>query len=58
LAIDFASRASEYEPFGPWQTTRTLPGPFPVTAEESERKSGTLPPAAGVTEVSGRGSGQ
>jgi hypothetical protein len=37
---------------------RTLPGPLPVTAEASDRAFGTLPPAAGFTDLSGRGSGQ
>ncbi len=49
---------SDFEPSSPWQTTRTSPGPLPVTAERSERASGTSPPAGGLTEVSGAGSGQ
>src|SRR3954451_14637323 len=44
------------EPF--WHTTRVLPGGFVFSAEASERTLGTLPPAAGLTEVSGLGSGQ
>ena len=44
------------EPF--WQTTRVLPGGFALSADASERAFGTLPPAAGLTEVSGFGSGQ
>src|SRR5437764_10823664 len=41
-----------------WQTTRVLPGPLPLSADASERAFGTFPPAAGWTEVSGRGLGQ
>src|SRR3954454_21269791 len=44
------------EPF--WQTTRVTPGGLILSAEASERTFGTLPPAAGLTEVSGLGSGQ
>src|SRR5688572_26499070 len=36
-----------------WQTTYTSPGPLPVTADARERALGTLPPAAGLTDVSG-----
>ncbi len=42
----------------PWQTTRVFPGGFVFRAEASERIFGTLPPAAGLTLVSGAGSGQ
>src|SRR5687768_8756902 len=52
--IDFFASFSDL----PLQTTRTSPGPLPVTAEASERAFGTLPPAGGETEVSGAGSGQ
>src|SRR5687767_13413655 len=41
-----------------WQTTRTSPGPAPVTADLSERAFGISPPAGGLTDVSGAGSGQ
>src|SRR4051812_6429398 len=44
------------EPF--WHTTRVTPGGFVLSAEASERTFGTFPPAAGLTEVSGFGSGQ
>src|SRR3954467_7917027 len=44
------------EPFT--QTTRVTPGGFVLSADASERAFGTLPPAAGLTEVSGLGSGQ
>src|SRR6266480_5357712 len=44
------------EPF--WQTTRVLPRDLVLRAEASERGLGTLPPAAGFTEVSGLGFGQ
>src|SRR5687768_1099179 len=54
LPIAFLARLSEL----PLQTSRTSPGPLPVTAEASERAFGTLPPAGGETEVSGAGSGQ
>ena len=54
LRIDFSARFSE--PFR--HTTRTSPGPLPVTADASERAFGTLPPAGGEIEVSGAGSGQ
>src|SRR5688572_303117 len=52
--IDASASGSEFF----WQTTRTSPGPLPVTADASERALGTPPPAGGVTEVSGVGSGQ
>src|SRR3954463_13154441 len=39
-------------------TTRVLPGGFVLSAEASVRTFGTLPPAAGFTDVSGFGSGQ
>jgi hypothetical protein len=48
------TRASELG----WQTTRVVPTALRSSAERSERTFGTLPPAAGVTPVSGRGSGQ
>src|SRR4051795_9640726 len=51
-----SSRASVIE-FG-LQTTRVVPGALASSAEASERALGTLPPAAGVTVVWGRGSGQ
>ncbi len=41
-----------------WHTTRVLPGGFALSAEASVRAFGTLPPAAGLTDVSGFGSGQ
>src|SRR4051794_21942834 len=41
-----------------WQTTRVFPRSFAFSAEASERALGTAPPAAGLTDVSGRGSGQ
>ena len=40
------------------QTTRVLPGFFLSRALKSLRSAGTEPPAAGLTEVSGAGSGQ
>ena len=40
------------------QTTRVLPGFFLSRALNSLRSAGTEPPAAGLTEVSGAGSGQ
>src|SRR4051794_23954266 len=42
----------------PWQTTRVFPGGLVSRAEASERIFGTLPPADGLTFVSGAGSGQ
>src|SRR3954471_21648575 len=39
-------------------TTRVFPGGFALSAEASDRTLGTLPPAAGLTEVSGFGFGQ
>src|SRR6266576_3708243 len=54
LATDFCSRVSE----SGWQTTRVTPGPPVATADASERAVGTCPPAHGVTEQSGAGSGQ
>src|SRR3954447_22282096 len=39
-------------------TTRVVPGGFVLSAEASVRTFGTLPPAAGFTDVSGFGSGQ
>src|SRR5688500_6567537 len=41
--IDASARSSEL----PLHTTRTSPEPFPVTADLSERASGTSPPAGG-----------
>ena len=41
-----------------WQTTRVSPRQRLRSADASERALGTLPPAAGETEVSGAGSGQ
>src|SRR5204863_3216915 len=41
-----------------WQTTRVLPGRLLMSADPSERIFGTLPPAHGLTEQSGFGSGQ
>ena len=55
---DARRASSDCSPSSPWQTTRTLPGPRPLTADASERASGTSPPAAGLTVVSGAGSGQ
>src|SRR4051794_6523975 len=53
-AIDFCRRLSE----SGWHTTRVTPGPVVDVAEASERAVGTSPPAHGVTEQSGAGSGQ
>src|SRR3954451_6674440 len=39
-------------------TTRVVPGGFVLSAEASVRTFGTLPPAAGFTDVSGFGLGQ
>src|SRR3954468_5659291 len=44
------------EPF--WHTTRVVPGGLALSVEASERAVGTLPPAAGFTELSGPGFGQ
>src|SRR3954452_19966571 len=44
------------EPF--WHTTRVMPGGLALSVEASERGFGTLPPAAGFTELSGPGLGQ
>src|SRR3954469_15744466 len=41
-----------------WQTTRVDPGGRFFSADASVRTFGTLPPAAGLTDVSGFGSGQ
>jgi len=41
-----------------WQTTRVTPGPPVESADSSERGVGTAPPAQGVIEQSGVGSGQ
>src|SRR4051794_11365544 len=40
------------------QTTRVVPGAFLFRALNTVRTAGTAPPAGGVTEVSGPGSGQ
>ena len=53
-AIDRCRRLSE----SGWQTTRVTPGPVVERAEASDRAVGTSPPAHGVTEQSGAGSGQ
>src|SRR5919201_5687640 len=52
--MDLRSRASEPD----WQTTRVVPRACPFSADASERALGTAPPAAGLTDVSGLGSGQ
>jgi hypothetical protein len=41
-----------------WQTTRVSPRALRRSADASERAFGTFPPAAGVTLLSGAGSGQ
>src|SRR3954452_9107593 len=41
-----------------WHTTRVDPAGFFLSADASVRTFGTLPPAAGLTFVSGFGSGQ
>jgi hypothetical protein len=41
-----------------WQTTCVSPGRLSLSADLSVRASGTSPPAAGLTLVSGAGSGQ
>ena len=56
--IEPSALSSDFAPFLPRQTTRTSPGPSPVIAECSERAFGTLPPAGGLIDLSGRGSGQ
>src|SRR4051794_8011886 len=53
-ATDALRRRSESD----WQTTRVLPGLLRSSAEDSERIVGTAPPAQGLTEQSGAGSGQ
>src|SRR5690349_5756228 len=58
LRTDVRRSFSDRAPRLPWQTTRTSPGPAPVTSDAKERAFGTLPPAGGVTELSGAGSGQ
>src|SRR3954447_20846802 len=40
------------------QTTRVVPGGLALSVDASERAAGTLPPAAGFTELSGPGFGQ
>ena len=52
--IDRTARFSEPG----WQTTRVLPGGLRLSDEASERIFGTSPPAAGLTLVSGAGSGK
>ena len=52
--IDLIARLSEPR----WHTTRVSPRAFACSAEASERAFGTLPPAAGLTLLSGAGSGQ
>jgi hypothetical protein len=52
--IDLIARLSEPR----WQTTRVSPRAFAFSAEASVRGFGTFPPAAGLTPVSGAGSGQ
>ena len=54
LAIAFDSRVIE----SGWHTTRVTPGPPVATADASVRAVGTSPPAHGLTEQSGPGSGQ
>src|SRR5918997_592306 len=41
-----------------WHTTRVRPGALRRRADRSERAFGTLPPAAGLIDLSGAGSGQ
>src|SRR5437588_12802863 len=53
-AIDRCRRLSE----SGWQTTRVTPRPVGERAEACDRAGGTGPPAQGVTEQSGAGSGQ
>ena len=52
--MDLIARFSEPR----WHTTRVSPRAFALSAEPSVRAFGTLPPAAGLTLVSGAGSGQ
>ncbi len=52
--IDLIARFSEPR----WQTTRVSPRDFALSADASVRAFGTFPPAAGLTPVSGAGSGQ
>ena len=54
LLIDLIARFSEPR----WHTTRVSPRAFALSADPSERAFGTFPPAAGLTLVSGAGSGQ
>jgi len=58
LRTDARKSASDRAPLLPLQTTSTSPGPAPLAADLSERALGTLPPAGGLTALSGRGSGQ
>ena len=58
LRTELRRRRIDSRPLRPAHTTRTLPGPPRLTALLSDRGVGTLPPAAGFTEVSGAGSGQ
>jgi hypothetical protein len=50
-------RSRRIEAF-PWQTTRVRPGGAARSALKRLRALGTSPPAGGVTDVSGAGSGQ
>ena len=52
--VDFFKRVIE----SGWQTTRVTPGPLVERADASVRAVGTSPPAQGLTEQSGAGSGQ
>jgi hypothetical protein len=52
--IDRSARLSDPR----WQTTTVLPRGFARSADASVRAFGTLPPAAGLTLVSGAGFGQ
>jgi hypothetical protein len=54
LSIDRIARFSDPR----WHTTRVSPRAFLLSADASERAFGTFPPAAGVTLLSGAGSGQ
>jgi hypothetical protein len=52
--IDVCSRLIE----SAWHTTRVVPGPVVESAVDSGRAVGTSPPAHGLIEQSGAGSGQ
>jgi hypothetical protein len=54
LRIDLGARLREPR----WHTTRVSPRALALSAEPSVRGFGTVPPAAGLTLVSGAGSGQ